>query len=153
MTIDWQAFSWATAIAALLGGLMLGVAALWLAWTNGRIAGISGIVGHLVDLLVQRKHEAFGWRVAFLVGLVGAPLVWRIFADMPSIQEQTGMIGLVIGGMLIGLGTRYGNGCTTGHGICGLSRLSLRSLLAVMSFMGSAMVTVYLVRHVFGGAA
>ena len=153
MTIDWQAFSLATAVAALLGGLMLGIAALWLAWTNGRIAGISGIVGHLVDLLVQRKHEAFGWRVAFLVGLIGAPLVWRVFADMPAIQEQTGMIGLVVGGMLIGLGTRYGNGCTTGHGICGLSRLSLRSLVAVMSFMGSAMVTVYLVRHVFGGGA
>lgn len=153
MTIDWQLFSFNTAIAAVVGGCMLGISAVWLAWANGRIAGISGIVGHLVDLLVQRKHEMFGWRVAFLVGLVAAPVLWQMFAVMPPVHEQTNTLGLVIGGMLIGLGTRYGNGCTTGHGICGLSRFSLRSLLAVCSFMGSGIVTVYVIRHVIGGGA
>ena len=152
MTIDWQAFTWGAAVAALLGGAMIGGAAVWLAWTNSRIAGISGIIGHLVDLIVQRKHEAFGWRLAFLVGLIGAPLLWQQFAELPPIQEQAGLAPLVAGGLLVGLGTRYANGCTSGHGICGLSRFSLRSLTAVLSFMGSAMVTVYLVRHVLGGA-
>lgn len=152
MTIDWQAFTWAAAIAALIGGSMIGGAAVWLAWSNGRIAGISGIVGHLVDLLVQRKHEAFGWRLAFLGGLIAAPLLWRQFAELPPIQEQAGVVGLVVGGILVGIGTRYANGCTSGHGICGLSRFSSRSLVAVMSFMGSAVLTVYVLRHMLGGA-
>ncbi len=152
MMIDWQAFTWAAAIAALVGGAMIGAAAVWLAWTNGRIAGISGIIGHLVDLLVQRKHEAFGWRVAFLLGLIGAPLLWQVFAVLPPIREQAGTFGLLAGGMLVGLGTRYANGCTSGHGICGLSRFSLRSFVAVSSFMGSAIITVYVVRHLIGGA-
>lgn len=152
MTIDWQAFTWGAAVAALLGGALIGGAAVWLAWTNSRIAGISGIIGHLVDLIVQRKHEAFGWRLAFLGGLMGAPLLWQLFAALPPIQEQAGLVGLVAGGLLVGLGTRYANGCTSGHGICGLSRFSLRSLVAVGSFMGSAMVTVYLVRHMLGGS-
>lgn len=153
MTIDWQAFTLTAAVAALAGGLMIGLAAIWLAWTNSRIAGISGILGHLVDLIVQRKHEAFGWRIAFLVGLIGAPIAWRLFAELPPIAEQTGFFGLLVGGMLVGLGTRYANGCTSGHGICGLSRFSLRSLLAVGAFMVSALVTVFVVRHVVGGGA
>jgi uncharacterized membrane protein YedE/YeeE len=153
MTIDWQIFTWSAAVAALLGGVMLGISAVWLAWANSRIAGISGIVGHLVDLLVQRnKHEAFGWRVAFLVGLIGAPVLWQIFAAFPPVHEQMNTLGLVAGGLLIGLGTRYANGCTTGHGVCGLARFSVRSLVAVCSFMGSAVVTVYVIRHVIGGA-
>ena len=152
MTIDWQAFTLSAAVAALLGGALIGGAAIWLAWTNSRIAGISGIIGHLVDLIVQRKHEAFGWRLAFLGGLISAPLLWQLFAELPPIQEQADLVGLVVGGLLVGLGTRYANGCTSGHGICGLSRFSLRSLVAVGSFMGSAMVTVYLMRHVLGGA-
>ena len=150
MTIDWQAFTWVVALSALLGGGMIGLAAVWLAWTNGRIAGISGIVGHLVELLVQQKREHFGWRVAFLIGLIGAPLVWTAFAAMPVTVQQSGTLGLVVGGLLVGLGTRYANGCTSGHGICGLSRFSLRSLTAVGSFMGSAIVTVYVLRHLLG---
>ena len=153
MTIDWQAFTLTAAMAALAGGLMIGLAAIWLAWTNSRIAGISGILGHLVDLIVQRKHEAFGWRIAFLVGLIGAPIAWRLFAELPPIAEQTGFFGLLVGGMLVGLGTRSAKGCTSGDGICGLSRFSLRSLLAVGAFMVSAMVTVFVVRHVVGGGA
>ena len=129
---------------------MIGLAAVWLAWTNGRIAGISGIVGHLVELLVQQKREHFGWRIAFLAGLIGAPLVWTTFAAMPETLQQSGTLGLVVGGLLVGLGTRYANGCTSGHGICGLSRFSLRSLMAVCSFMGSAIVTVFVLRHLLG---
>lgn len=151
MTIDWHTFTWSAAIAALVGGAMIGAAAVWLAWANGRIAGISGIIGHLVELLVHRKHEAFGWRVAFLLGLIFSPLVWRVFAELPEVHEQAGLVGLVVGGVLVGLGTRYANGCTSGHGICGLSRFSMRSLVAVLSFMGSAIITVYILRHVLGG--
>ena len=150
MTIDWDAFTLNAAIAALIGGGMIGLAAVWLAWTNGRIAGISGILGHLIELLVQQKREHFGWRVAFLIGLIGAPTVWSTLMALPQSVQQIGTMGLVIGGLLVGLGTRYANGCTSGHGICGLSRFSLRSLMAVCSFMGSAIVTVFIMRHVLG---
>lgn len=152
MSIDWQAFTLYAAIAALLGGFMIGLAAVWLALANGRIAGISGILGHLIELLVQQKREPFGWRIAFLLGLIGAPLLWMLFATLPPSVQQTGLPGLVVGGMLVGLGTRYANGCTSGHGICGLSRFSLRSLVAVCSFMGSAVITVYVLRHLLGAA-
>lgn len=150
MSIDWQAFTLHAAAFALIGGFMIGLAAVWLAWANGRIAGISGILGHVVELVVQQKREPFGWRIAFLVGLVGAPVVWMSFAALPPSLQQTGSMGLVIGGLLVGLGTRYANGCTSGHGICGLSRFSLRSLIAVCSFMGSAVITVYVMRHLLG---
>ena len=150
MTIDWDAFTLNAALAALMGGGMIGLAAVWLAWTNGRIAGISGILGHLIELLVQQKREHFGWRIAFLIGLVGAPVLWSMMAELPASLQQTSSTGLVVGGVLVGLGTRYANGCTSGHGICGLSRFSLRSLIAVCSFMGSAIVTVFVMRHVLG---
>ncbi len=150
MSIDWDAFTLSAAIAALIGGGMIGLAAVWLAWTNGRIAGISGILGHLIELLVQQKREHFGWRIAFLGGLMSAPVLWLLFGALPPSVQQTGSVGLIIGGLLVGLGTRYANGCTSGHGICGLSRFSLRSLTAVCSFMGAAMVTVFVMRHVVG---
>lgn len=150
MSIDWQAFTFYAAASALIGGFMIGFAAVWLAWANGRIAGISGILGHIVELIVQQKREPFGWRIAFLIGLVGAPVVWTVFAALPATEQQTGFMGLVVGGVLVGLGTRYANGCTSGHGICGLSRFSVRSLIAVCSFMGSAVVTVYVLRHLLG---
>jgi len=150
MSIDWQAFTLYAAVSALAGGFMIGFAAVWLAWANGRIAGISGILGHVVELIVQQKREPFGWRIAFLVGLIGAPVVWMLFAALPATEQQTGFMGLVVGGVLVGLGTRYANGCTSGHGICGLSRFSLRSLMAVCSFMGSAVITVYVMRHLLG---
>lgn len=153
MSIDWLSFTPNAALAAVVGGTMIGAAAVWLAWTQSRIAGISGIIGHLVDLLVQRKREAFGWRLAFLLGLVLSPLLWSQWAELPPVTEQTGVAGLVVGGILVGLGTRYANGCTSGHGICGLSRFSLRSLVAVGTFMVTAMVTVFVMRHLVGGAA
>ena len=150
MSINWQAFTLYAAVSALTGGFMIGLAAVWLAWANGRIAGISGILGHVVELIVQQKREPFGWRIAFLVGLIGAPVVWAFFAALPASVQQTGSVGLVVGGVLVGLGTRYANGCTSGHGICGLSRFSMRSLIAVCSFMGSAVITVYVLRHLLG---
>lgn len=150
MSIDWQSFTLTAVIAALLGGAMIGAAAVWLAWTQSRIAGISGIIGHLIDLLVQRKREHFGWRLAFLLGLVVSPVLWSLWFDLPPVTEQSGVAGLVLGGILVGIGTRYANGCTSGHGICGLSRFSLRSLVAVGTFMGTAMLTVYVVRHLAG---
>ena len=153
MTIDWQAFTLYAAITALLGGFMIGLAAVWLAWANGRIAGISGILGHLIELMVQQKREPFGWRIAFLLGLLAAPLLWMTFSALPASVQQTGSIGLILGGLLVGLGTRYANGCTSGHGICGLSRFSLRSLMAVGSFMTAAIVTVYVLRHLLGVSA
>jgi uncharacterized membrane protein YedE/YeeE len=152
VSIDWQSFTLSAAIAALVGGALIGGAAIWLAWTQSRIAGISGIIGHLLDLLVQRKREAFGWRVAFLLGLILAPVVWQQWAVLPPVSEQTGVAGLVVGGILVGIGTRYANGCTSGHGICGLSRFSARSLVAVGTFMAAAMITVYVLRHLVGGA-
>lgn len=150
MSIDWQVFTLYAAVCALIGGFMIGLAAVWLALANGRIAGISGILGHVVELIVQQKREPFGWRIAFLIGLIGAPVVWMLFAALPASVQQTGSVGLVVGGVLVGLGTRYANGCTSGHGICGLSRFSMRSLIAVCSFMGSAVVTVYVLRHLLG---
>jgi uncharacterized membrane protein YedE/YeeE len=152
MSIDWQAFTFYAAVSALIGGFMIGFAAVWLALANGRIAGISGILGHVVELVVQQKREPFGWRLAFLVGLIGAPIVWMLLAELPISEQQTGFVGLEVGGLLVGLGTRYANGCTSGHGICGLSRFSLRSLVAVCSFMGSAVITVYVMRHVLGAS-
>ena len=87
MSIDWQSFTLAAAIAALVGGALIGAAAVWLAWTQSRIAGISGIIGHLVDLLVQRKREPFGWRVAFLLGLILAPVVWQVWSALPPVSQ------------------------------------------------------------------
>lgn len=148
LAIDWQTFTVSSAFAALVGGLMIGLAAVWLAWTNGRIAGISGILGYLIEMLVRHKRDVFGWRVVFILGLIGGPVLWKQFANLPSVTQQTSSVGLIVGGLLVGVGTRYANGCTSGHGICGLSRFSTRSLVAVLTFMGSAMLTVYLIRHI-----
>jgi uncharacterized protein len=148
MTIDWQAFNVTEAVSALSGGLLIGVAALWLAFINGKLAGISGIVSKLIESLTQRHKSAYGWQWVFLCGLLLAPNLWRQFGVLPPITQVTHGWGLLLGGVLVGLGTRLANGCTSGHGICGLSRLSLNSLVAVLCFMGSAMVTVYFTHHI-----
>lgn len=140
MTIDWFDF---TPWTALGGGLLIGVAAAALILFNGRIAGISGILGGLL-------HSARGdnaWRLAFLLGLVVAPLAYRMVAPLPVIEVDADTVTLVASGLLVGLGTRYGAGCTSGHGVCGLSRRSPRSLAATASFMLAGFVTVYVVRH------
>ena len=141
MSIDWQAFTPWTAMA---GGLLIGLAAILFALLNGGIAGISGIVGGL--LRPQRSDVA--WRLAFVAGLIGAPLAYSLVAVLPTPRIDAGTGILVLAGLLVGLGTRYGAGCTSGHGVCGLSRLSLRSLVATLGFMGAGFVTVFVLRHV-----
>ena len=140
MTIDLHAF---TPWAALAGGLLIGAAATMLLLLNGRIAGISGIVGGLF----RPKAGDLTWRLAFVIGLLAAPLAYGVFATLPAPRIDAGTGVLVGAGLLVGLGTRYGSGCTSGHGVCGLSRLSLRSLAATLSFMAAGVVTVFVVRH------
>ena len=143
MLIDWNNF---TPWASLAGGALLGIAAAMLIFFNGRIAGISGIVGGLVK---PRLHDV-SWRIAFIAGLIIAPLLWQIFSALPPIQIGASNALLVVSGLLVGVGTRFGAGCTSGHGICGISRLSPRSIIATLSFMLAGFVTVYVVRHILG---
>ena len=143
MTIDWSSF---TPYASLAGGLLIGLAAAMLILLNGRIAGISGILG---GLLRPAKGE-FGWRAAFLLGLIVSPVVYAFVGTVPSPRIDAGWGPLVIAGLLVGLGSRYGSGCTSGHGVCGLSRLSPRSLVATLAFMASGFATVFIIRHVLG---
>ena len=143
MTLDWNHF---TPLAALVGGALIGLAAALFVLLNGRIAGISGVLG---GLLVPTRGDV-AWRLAFVLGLVGAPLVYRLFAVLPTPQIDAGYGTLLLAGLLVGIGTRYGAGCTSGHGVCGLSRLSPRSLVATAAFMVAGFVTVFVVRHVLG---
>jgi uncharacterized membrane protein YedE/YeeE len=140
MSIDWNAF---TPWSALLGGVLIGLASAMLILLNGRIAGISGILGGLL----RPRSGDIGWRAAFILGLAGAPLVYAMFTVLPSVQIDAGNGSLVIAGLLVGVGTRYGSGCTSGHGVCGLSRLSLRSAVATAIFMGTGFLTVFVTRH------
>ncbi len=141
--IDWNAF---TPGSALLGGALIGLAAGLLVALNGRIAGISGIVG---GLLVPGR-AGFGWRLAFVLGLLIAPSGAWLLSAMPPIQIEASYPMLVAAGLLVGISTRYGAGCTSGHGVCGLSRLSPRSLAATLTFMASGFMTVFVVRHLIG---
>ena len=143
MTIDWNAF---TPWAGLAGGVLIGIAAAMFALLNGRIAGISGVVG---GLLLPARGDV-GWRVAFVLGLLAAPAAYVLAARLPHPQIDAGWGALVLAGLLVGIGTRYGSGCTSGHGVCGLSRLSPRSLAATAAFMGAGFLTVFVVRHLFG---
>ncbi len=140
MTIDWTNF---TPWASLAGGLLIGLSAVLLVTFNGRIAGISGILGGMLGL----PKGDIAWRLAFLLGLVAAPLVLGLAAPLPAVQVDAGTGTLVVAGLLVGLGTRYGAGCTSGHGVCGLSRRSPRSLAATAAFMLAGFATVYVVRH------
>lgn len=140
MTIDWAAF---TPLAAAIGGAIIGVAVAMLLLLNGRVAGISGIVGGL--LRPQRGDVA--WRAAFVLGLVAAPAVYALATKLPTIAVDASYPVLIVAGLLVGIGTRYAAGCTSGHGVCGLSRLSGRSLVATPLFMGAGFATVFVVRH------
>ena len=139
--IDWAHF---TPWTSLAGGLLIGAAAAMLLLLNGKIAGISGILGGLL----RPRAGDIGWRVAFITGLMAAPLLYRLAAPLPAVQIDAGTTLLVVAGLLVGAGTRYGSGCTSGHGVCGLSRLSPRSLVATATFMAAGFVTVFVVRHV-----
>jgi uncharacterized membrane protein YedE/YeeE len=140
MTIDWINFApWP----ALAGGLLIGAACAALVLFNGRIAGISGITGGLL----RPAHGDLGWRLAFIGGLILAPVLYALAAPLPALHLDTDNVTLVVAGLLVGLGTRYGAGCTSGHGVCGLSRRSPRSLAATIVFMLAGFATVYVVRH------
>lgn len=140
MTIDWNHF---TPWTSLAGGIILGLAAALFVLLNGRVLGISGILGGLVK---PQAGDA-GWRVSFVAGLIAAPVLWRLFAPVPVPNVEASVPVLVIAGLLVGWGTRYGSGCTSGHGVCGLARLSPRSLAATLAFMAAGFVTVYVARH------
>jgi uncharacterized membrane protein YedE/YeeE len=145
MTIDWANF---TPWSSLLGGILIGIAAAMLVLLNGRIAGVSGILGGLL----RPMRGDIGWRAAFIAGLVLAPLVFGMFHTLPAVQIDADYPLLILAGLLVGVGTRYGSGCTSGHGVCGLSRLSPRSLAATIAFMIAGFATVFVVRHLIGGA-
>jgi uncharacterized protein len=132
---------------ALSGGILIGLAAALLLLCNGRIAGISGIMGGLIG---TAKAE-FYWRFAFLAGIViGAALLRHVQPDLYQPREHFPIWLLASGGFLVGFGTRLGNGCTSGHAICGIARLSIRSIAATLAFMASGFLTVYIIRHVLG---
>ncbi len=145
MTIDWSHF---TPWSALAGGLLIGLAAALFILLNGRVAGISGILGGLLGASAGDR----GWRVAFLLGMAAAPLLWTIFAALPETTIEAGTMELVIAGLLVGYGTRLGSGCTSGHGVCGISRASPRSIVATCVFMAAGFATVYVARNWIGGA-
>ena len=138
--MDWAHF---TPWTSLAGGVLIGTAAAMLLLLNGKVAGISGIVGGLL----RPSAANIGWRVAFIAGLLVAPLLYQLATPLPAVQIDADTGLLVTAGLLVGLGTRYGSGCTSGHGVCGLSRLSPRSLVATAAFMAAGFVTVFIVRH------
>lgn len=143
MSIDWINF---TPWASLGGGALIGLSVRVFVLANGRVAGISGLLGSVMRF----GSEGWGEKALFLLGLVIAPLLWGLFSVLPQIEITAQWPALVMAGLLVGLGTRYGSGCTSGHGVCGISRLSPRSLVATVCFMTAGFATVYLIRHVLG---
>ena len=133
---------------ALAGGVLIGLSATLLLWLNGRVAGVSG----LLNGVLFPKHGDVAWRLAFFVGLIAmGGLYMALVPGAPVPRTDFSRIGLLVAGVLVGFGTRMGNGCTSGHGVCGLGRLSLRSLVATATFMATAIATTFLTRHVWGG--
>ena len=143
MTIAWTEF---TPWSALAGGALIGIAAAMFVLLNGRIAGISGVIGGLFKPVAGDV----AWRAAFVIGLIGAPLVYALFAALPIPEIDASFGALIAAGLLVGVGTRHGSGCTSGHGVCGLARLSPRSLVATAAFMVAGFATVFVTRHLFG---
>ncbi|MEX3841056.1 YeeE/YedE family protein [Paraburkholderia sp. BR10882] len=144
MSLDLAHF---TPYASFAGGLMIGAAAALFVLVNGRIAGISGLLG---GLLPGSGGER-GVSAAFVIGLIAAPLLWRLRATLPVTQIDASTLTLVVAGLLVGIGTRYGSGCTSGHGVCGIARGSRRSFVATGAFMAAGFATVFAVRHLIGG--
>ena len=145
MHIDWSHF---TPWASLAGGIVIALATALYLFGNGRVAGISGIVASpLRAVFTGARLRPERDRLLFVLGLLLAPWCWRWVAPLPEAAVDVGPLGLVLAGLLVGIGVRMGNGCTSGHGVCGLSRLSLRSLVNVLAFMGAGFVTVFVWRH------
>jgi uncharacterized membrane protein YedE/YeeE len=143
MIIDWQNF---TPWSSLAGGVLIGLAAALFVLMNGRIAGISGVLGGLL----QPRAGDIAWRLAFVAGILLAPTLYGIVTALPAATIEADYPVLIAAGLLVGVGTRFGSGCTSGHGVCGLSRLSPRSLVATMSFMAAGFATVFVTRHLLG---
>jgi len=134
---------------SLSGGVLIGIASTLLMLTLGRVLGATGV---LAGLFGPVSGQDFAWRAALLAGMVSGPaIVWLVTGDMPSIQVPVSTAALVIGGVIVGVGVTYGSGCTSGHGVCGLARLSPRSIVATLTFMAFTFATVFVVRHVIGG--
>jgi hypothetical protein len=146
MSIDWNHF---TPWMSLCGGMLIGLAAAAFVLLEGRIAGISGILGGLFRPAAGDR----AWRIAFLAGLAGAPLLYGLVTALPAVRSDAGTGMLVAAGLLVGIGTRYGAGCTSGHGVCGLARRSPRSLAATAAFMLAGFATVFVLRHLFAARA
>ena len=144
MTIDWNQF---TPWASLSGGILLGLASAAFILLNGRILGVSGIIGGVL----RPTSGDIGWRLFFLLGMLAAPLLYLLVAGPTAVRIDAGWTTMIVAGLLVGVGTRYGAGCASGHGVCGLSRLSPRSVVATLAFMGAGFVTVYLARHALAG--
>ena len=140
-----------TPISALAGGALIGLASVWLLAANGRIAGVSSILHGL--FLPPDAHEDIQWRAWFISGLLLAGLAWQAAGAPVPLRQGFPLVWAAAGGLLVGFGTRMGGGCTSGHGVCGLGRLSARSLVAVLVFMASGMVSVYVTRHLLGVAS
>lgn len=135
--------------ASLFGGVLIGVASTLLMLLMGRVMGATGI---LAGLFLPASREDFTWRAVLLAGMVSGPLVvWLVTGGMPAVQVPSSTMALLIGGFIVGIGVTYGSGCTSGHGVCGMARLSPRSIAATMTFMAVTFVTVFVIRHVIGG--
>lgn len=142
MTIDWESF---TPWASLAGGMMIGLAAAMLLLLNGRIMGVSGIVSNVM----LARPGSIKWAWAWLLGVLSTPFLFTLLGGQVPVLPKLGWAWVTLAGLFVGVGTNMGSGCTSGHGVCGLSRLSRRSVFAVMAFMGSGMATVYILRHWF----
>lgn len=143
MLIDWNNF---TPWASLAGGALIGIAVSIFILFNGRIAGVSGIIGGLI----KPNASIEGWRIVFIIGLILSPIIWQLFGQLPAIQVDTSYGLLIAAGLVVGASTSLGSGCTSGHGVCGISRLSPRSIIATLAFMGTGFITVYVIRHILG---
>lgn len=138
-----------TPLTSFGGGLAIGLGAVLLMLGLGRILGATGIMSGLI--FAERRDE-FAWRAAMIIGMVLAPgLIFALTGNMPAVNVPVSPTMIVVGGVIVGLGASLGSGCTSGHGVCGLSRLSLRSIVAVPTFMATAALTVFIIRHVLGG--
>lgn len=135
-----------TPLASLAGGALIGLAAVLLMAFHGRIAGMTGIVGGVLPPV----SSDWPWRIAFLAGAIGAPAIYLLGGGAVDFAVPVSTSALVIGGLIVGVGVTFGSGCTSGHGVCGMARLSPRSIAATLTFMASTFVTVYLVRHLIG---
>jgi len=145
VTIDWAQFS---PLSAFSGGLLIGLAAAAFILLHGRIMGVSSILGGLIG---SAKGDR-GWRLSFLAGLIATPLLAKLIGFLPSVRIEQSTLGLVFAGLLVGFGTSLGNGCTSGHGVCGIARLSPRSIIATLTFISFGMLTVWLMQRFQAGA-